>query len=327
MRFRHSAAAGAAVALSLAVVACSAASPEAAGDRHSSATSADPSTGAPASCPGPDERPTGKVAYAHRDVDGDWSLWLMDPDGTDRICLIDTPEADVAPAWSPDGRRLVFRGGDDLYVAESDGSDVRVLLAAGGSIASLSTPDWSPDGRSIVFSAAPEGREEPDIMVVDAAGGEPRALIRSGERFGYVDEPEWSPDGRDVLFVAEDPGGWSDLYLMRPDGSDVRLLLRRGFRLTGSGIGWSPDGKAIAFQGDGGGGCLFLVDADGSRVRRLVDGCSVGVDLTWSPDSTTVLWGPSDNGPGDLYAVSSAGGSSRVVEDTAVAAYPAWQPG
>ena len=66
--------------------------------------------------------------------------------------------------------------------------------------------------------------------------------------------------------------------------------------------------------------------ADGSPVRRLAPGCAVGVDLTWSPDNSHVMWGPSDNGPGDLYSVAVNGGDPRVVEDTAVAAWPAWQP-
>jgi len=315
--------------LCVALSACSAADPAPDNDQAASTASPTGSEDGPpeasAPCPGPDERPTDKVAYAHLDDDGDWSLWLMDPDGTNPMCLLDTPEADVAPAWSPDGSRLVFRGGDDLYVARADGSNVTLLLPGGGS-RSFSTPDWSPDGKSIVFTATEDGREEPDIMVVDTNGGDLKTLIRSGDRFPYVDEPEWSPDGSNILFLAVDTGGWSDLYLMRADGSDVRLLLSRGFDLDGSGIGWSPDGKRIAFQGDKDGGCLFIVRANGRDARRLVEGCSVGVDLTWTPDSRTILWGPSDNGPGDLYAVSSRGGRSHVVEDTSTAAWPAWQP-
>jgi Tol biopolymer transport system component len=112
---------------------------------------------------------------------------------------------------------------------------------------------------------------------------------------------------------------------MRPDGSDLRRLLHRPFD-DGSGIGWSPDGTRIAFQRDKGGGCIFTVKANGKGLRRLVEGCSVGVDLTWSPDSRTILWGAGDNGPTDLYAVPSSGGSSYVVEDTSTAAFPAWQP-
>jgi Tol biopolymer transport system component len=312
--------------LGLCMAACSASEPDTdAGAATGSSVGSGAQTPAVTACPGPDQPPVGKVAYSHRDDDGDWSLWLMDPDGSDPECLVDTPEADTAPAWSPDGSRLVFGGGDDLYVSESDGSDVTLLLDGGGTTR-FSNPDWSPDGSSIVFSATHDGREEPDIMAVDSTGEHLRTLISSGEQFVFVDEPAWSPDGRHILFLADDSGGWRDLYLMRPDGSDVRLLLHRGFDLDGSGLGWSPDGSSIAFQGDRDGGCLYVVNARGKNPRRLVEGCSEGVDLTWSPDSRTILWGPSDNGPGDLYAVSSDGGPVRVVEDTSTAAGPSWQP-
>jgi Tol biopolymer transport system component len=303
--------------LGLTLGACSSADPSPHGDQSASTASA--------TCPGPDQQPTNKIAYTHLDDDGDWSLWLMDPDGENPVCLLDTPAADVAAAWSPDGRQLAFNRGDDLAIARADGSDVRVLLAAGGG-ESFGAPDWSPDGKTIVFTATHDGREEPDIMVVDSTGQNLQTLISSGEQFDFVDEPTWSPDGRNVLFLANDPGGWRDLYLMHPDGSHVRLLLRRGFELDGSGIGWSPDGESIAFQADKDGGCLYVVDASGKNLRRLVEGCSVGVDLTWSPDSGTILWGPSDNGPGDLYAVPSGGGPSYVVDDTSTAAGPSWQP-
>jgi len=122
------------VTLGLVASACSAA------DQPSDSSAAASKTAAAASCPGPDQRPTDKIAYAHLDDDGDWSLWLMDPDGSNPVCLLDTPEPDVAPAWSPDGSRLVFRGGDDMYIAEADGSEITLLLAGG------SPTDWSPDG-------------------------------------------------------------------------------------------------------------------------------------------------------------------------------------
>ena len=321
MRTRRAVLAALGVTLGVSLTACSASKsdtdPGATADL--STESRDPPTPASATCTGPDQPPTGKVAYSHLDDDGDWSLWLMDPDGSNPVCLLDTPEADTAPAWSPDGSQLVFGGGDDLYMADADGSHLTLLLDGEGT-KHYSNPNWSPNGKSIVFSATQDDQEEPHIMAIDSTGRDLRTLISSGDQFVFVDEPQWSPDGRHILFLADDSGGWRDLYLMRPDGSDVRMLLHRGFELDGSGLGWSPDGKLIAFQGDKDGGCLYVVDADGKNVQRLVDGCSEGVDLTWSPDSQTILWGPSDN------EVPSTGGASHVVEDTSTGASPSWQP-
>ena len=64
---------------------------------------------------------------------------------------------------------------------------------------------------------------------------------------------------------------------VRNGGSDAGEGLRGGRAADrGSGLGWSPDGKRIAFQGDKDGGCLFIINAPGktpdawSTVARLV---------------------------------------------------------
>ena len=60
------------------------------------------------------------------------------------------------PDWSPDGQRFVFAMNDgerdDLWVADADGSDARMLLDCRGSCRWLDDPDWSPDGKQIVYS-------------------------------------------------------------------------------------------------------------------------------------------------------------------------------
>ena len=59
------------------------------------------------------------------------------------------------PAWSPDGRWILFAShrdhtdnGRDIYAMRPDGSGVKRLTRA-----NAETPTWSPDGRYIVFAA------------------------------------------------------------------------------------------------------------------------------------------------------------------------------
>jgi Tol biopolymer transport system component len=55
------------------------------------------------------------------------------------------------PAWSPDGRRIVYRKKSDLTIANSDGSDER-RIASGGGLLHYDRPSWSRDGQWIAFT-------------------------------------------------------------------------------------------------------------------------------------------------------------------------------
>jgi Tol biopolymer transport system component len=61
---------------------------------------------------------------------------------------LDQPCGGTEPAWSPDGRRIAFRRGDELWVMNADGSAARPLDGVAGG-----EPSWSPDGRRIAFTA------------------------------------------------------------------------------------------------------------------------------------------------------------------------------
>jgi len=89
-------------------------------------------------------------------------------------------------AWSPDSRRLAYRGfNEGLMVTDIfTGQTIRVL--AGPNFASIA---WTPDGR-IVYSFGDPG----EIWVVDAREGAGATKIADGR------SPSFSPDGRRLLF-------------------------------------------------------------------------------------------------------------------------------
>ncbi len=60
---------------------------------------------------------------------------------------------------------------------------------------------------------------------------------------------------------------------------------------------WSPDGKQLVFTGyDGGLSDLYLVNADGSNLRRLTNDQYADLHPVWSPDGTTIAFA-TDRGP------------------------------
>ena len=96
----------------------------------------------------------GAIAFASRGSGG--SLLSVGPSGRGLKVLTactgeDVPCGGTEPAWSPDGGRVAFGRGTQLWVMDADGSDARPLDGATGAEAA-----WSPDGRRrwIAFAAS-----------------------------------------------------------------------------------------------------------------------------------------------------------------------------
>ncbi len=94
--------------------------------------------------------------------------------------------------------------------------------------------DVSPDGRSIVFDMLG------DIYTVPMLGGA-ATRITSGTPFDG--QPRFSPDGKSIVFVSDRTGG-ENLFLMNPDGTNVRPLTR-GASQSFVSPDWTPDGEYV----------------------------------------------------------------------------------
>jgi Tol biopolymer transport system component len=97
----------------------------------------------------------------------------------------------------------------------------------------------------------------------------------------YNARPHWSPDGRQIAFVSN-RGGEFQIWVIRPDGSDLRPLTAEG---RNTDPAWSPDGKTIAFVSTRGGyEDVWLMDADGRGARQITFTPERESSPAWSPD-------------------------------------------
>ena len=128
------------------------------------------------------------------------------------------------PTWSPDGRRIAFANDGQIYLMNSDGSNL-VRLAEG---ALATAPAWSPDGRTIAYSRLHDGQFGICLVRADVDSSLPTLV---GHPRGWNAHPAWSPDGSKIAFVSD----WRafdivyDLYVMNADGSGLRSLLEGPF--------------------------------------------------------------------------------------------------
>ncbi len=246
-----------------------------------------------------------------------YDIWTVAPDGSDAVNLTKTPGVDAEPAWSPDGKTIVFtsnRTGDyDLYLMEADGSNVRRLTDALGSDG---YPTWSPDGRRIAYGNASNRTSRIFVMRADGTQRRRIASFRPGVRaYGF----EWSPDGRWLAFTKYREDADPRVVLMRPDGSDRHRVPTPGIAAdVGS---WSPDGKHLVLIGEK---CkreydceydIWITRRDGTGLRRVVDGGEWPFDPAWSPDGKHIVYvserGDEHGGYADLWMVDVDGSNDH----------------
>lgn len=272
------------------------------------------------------DMPRGRIAFTHTRADGSSAVYLMKPDGTDRRCLVDTAGPDSFPAWSPDGRWLVFIGGSaaqtDIYTIRADGTHLRQLTNTKAYVEE--GPVWSPDGKRIAYSSSKGDLPPFAVRVMAADGAGDKAVISSGPKLEYVDLKTWTPTG-DGLLVGADAGTGISIWSLDLD-SGSRQLLHSGYGDFGAGAVYSPDGKALVFQADLNGGCIYRSDATFKHLVRLTQGCIEGFDLTWSPDGNWIAWAGGAHGPADAEVMASDGTQRHTIVDSGDVAFVDWQP-
>jgi dipeptidyl aminopeptidase/acylaminoacyl peptidase len=136
---------------------------------------------------------TYRIAYA-RAQGGSSQLWTMLPDGSGKRQVTSNVNYwDDEPAWSPDGRRLVFtRSGiaifGDLYLVSSGGGEGSALIPWLPLPYGQFSPTWSPDGELIAFTSKHLDGETYKVWTVRADGT--RLAQRTFEPGQHAD-PAW----------------------------------------------------------------------------------------------------------------------------------------
>lgn len=262
------------------------------------------------------------------------------PDGRGAQLLVEDVSFLHRISFAPDGTSLVFDGAlgntadfHQIYRYRlADNRLTQVTLDHTRAYA----PAWSPKGDWIAYIAMEMASPQPTGPNTYIMNYPQVYLVRPDGRDSHPLAPtvndgrvQWSPDGEWLAFVQyADVIGGTDIFVMRPDGSDQqRLTDAPGDDLSPV---WSPDGTQIAFISDrdtlSGTYLLYVMNADGSNQRRLIPHFSFNGAPHWSPDGQWIAFVDDHFGPYQIFRIRPDGSDLQQVTAFGYWRDQAWAP-
>jgi TolB protein len=243
-------------------------------------------------------------------IDSGKTLYTIKPDGSEMTQMPILGDNVMYPQWSPDNTKILYDGTEEdgnatgMWFIDIDGSTSTFVKPS-------SHPAWSSDGQKIVYDKGSDG-----IYIYDIDTKMSDFLVK-----GYW-HPAWSSDGQTIAFY-ERTNGASDIYLINPDGSDLRNLTNTPdiaeFSHNGS---WSPDSRFFAFTtGEkyddqpgspyGAKGRLEIINVDTNERQKVTDVRFLG-SVAWSPDGQRLVFPDNSDESEDLdLFIINVDGSGR----------------
>lgn len=226
--------------------------------------------------------------------------------------LTSSPEVEEFPAYSPDGKRLVYSrengGYKQLFARDvNSGEETQLMRDSVDKI----QPSWSPDGRWLLYVRANDATprlDQAEVLGMYIGGDVWRLEVATNRAQKIIDNaynPAYSADGTHIAFEASyvgprriwvaDAAGRNPRQITTDASEAVHHILPR----------WSPDGRLLAYQNiektklD-----IHVVDVASGKITKLTDDLVRDADPVWLPSSRDVLFSSARGGGWNLWRVA-----------------------
>ncbi|HIP71368.1 MAG TPA: hypothetical protein EYH05_08245, partial [Anaerolineae bacterium] len=215
--------------------------------------------------------PDGLIAYSCETGNGN-QIYLNTPEGSIQFLLSNQPGNSIVPAFSPDGRQIVYRsnttGSWQIYLSGVDGSNRQQVTIGNGNNFEAT---WSPDSSQFVFVSDRDGTKQIYVMNKDA----------------YNDDPSWSVNNQ--IAYESDVNGRYSIFQLPVQGSVSTEIITWGS--SSSTPAWSPDGQWLAFESrDGGQRHIWIAHKDGFEAMQITMQGDNNERPAWSPDGAKIAF-------------------------------------
>jgi tricorn protease len=199
---------------------------------------------------------------------------------------------------SPDGKRVAYLVGHDIFVTSSDSNTTTRQVTKTG--ARELSPLWFSDSRRLLYISRRDGNQE--FYVYDS-------FTRETERLTHTDEdesiPVWSPDGKRLAYVL----GENKIAIMDIKKGESSVFAEVNYTNAALSsdhpMDWSPDGKWLTFvqQQANYTSSIAVKQVTGTksiRISGIMPRCQYPV---WSPGGKHIAFIGTEDGSRDLFVI------------------------
>jgi Tol biopolymer transport system component len=215
------------------------------------------------------------------------------------------------PAWTPDGKEIVFSARDGLWrlPVRGENSPVRIpYVGEDGLAPAISRPEPGKPARLVYVRSFMHGAFwRIDTSAPGAPATSVPALAIGSTKPQY--HIRFSPDGRRVAF-AWGRSGSREIWITDPDGSNAVQLTSFDAQETMCPV-WSPDGRLIAFSSNADGEFdVYVVPVAGGKPRRLTSHPAIDICPSYSRDGKSIYFASMRTGDYRVWKMPADGGDA-----------------